>query len=72
MNQRDETGLRVPIGDSITATRKVLVEAEWLASDPLASDAERNSSREVAFFMRRELSDLIRRRDAGETHEVMF
>lgn len=72
MTQRDETGLRVPIEEAVRDAAEKAADLDWEASSPDLHVIDRARYSMQAEAAHSVLRDLIRRRDAGETHEVMF
>ena len=70
--QRDSSDLLVPIDEAIADFTKRRDDAIWIVNNPTIADAERSLMAAVLVSHEHHLADLIRRRDAGETHEVMF
>jgi len=71
-NQRDSSDLLVPIDEAIAEYDAALRDALWRAHDPQKMESEREIARRSAQTFKHRKFDLIRRRDAGETYEVMF
>ena len=71
-NQRDSSDLLVPIDEAIREAQAKEDELRWEASHPYAPARMAKLWLEIADRQKAIIADLIRRRDAGETHEVMF
>ena len=71
-NQRDSSDLLVPIENAILSAESEANFEEWLSADPKLPQNVRDRHRRRAEGARIYMDHLIRRRDAGETHEVMF
>ena len=71
-NQRDSSDLLVPIDEAIAAIKDGLHELLWQSANMSKSEEYRDHAMFLARLKNDHLSDLIRLRDAGETHEAMF
>jgi len=71
-NQRDSSDLLVPIERAIEDAQALEDTLRWDVAHPDVPAEVARKWLEIADRQKAIIADLIRRRDAGETHEVMF